>query len=167
MSKRAAYDLNTQVSLRLNQYVTVMLKCHIDTRLSTMCSLYKGMPLMVTRNLCKQRAVVNGQRGILCGIRGSNLDLRLDDGNILIHPVTVVNPYDTFKYLVLYPVVPCYATTMCKFQGQTLKNVCIFFDVDLVPSGSGYVAVTRVKSLSALSFVVKPKPIHFRPVNCL
>ena len=131
MSKRAAYDLNTQVSLRLNQYVTVMLKCYIDTRLSTMCSLYKGMPLMVTRNLCKQRAVVNGQRGILCGIRGSNLDLRLDDGNILIHPVTVVNPYDTFKYLVLYPVCLVMPQQCANFRDKLLKMYASFSTLTL------------------------------------
>lgn len=55
--------------------------------------------------------------------------------------------------------------TVCKAQGQTLSGIVIWFDVDTVPLGAAYVAISRAKKLEDIRFLTPLKICHFRPVG--
>ena len=150
----------------LQVHATTLTHVTIDTTPPSTQTLYVGMPVMITRNINKTHGVVNGQRGTLLHLRGNNLEMELESRrHVFVHPVSVPNPDGGHQHLVIYPIVPAYAFTICKAQGQTLHEVVIYFDVDTVPCGSAYVAVTRVRRLSTLFFLTEPKPVHFKPVS--
>lgn len=116
---------------------------------------------MITKNLNKHTGVVNGQLAKVSHFCGINIDVQLSDGtNLFVYPLTVQQQDESL--ITVYPIVPAYANL--KSQGQTLKDVAIYFDVDTVPSGSAYVAVTGVQKLPHLHFIVPPKVQHFNPV---
>lgn len=62
-----------------------------------------------------------------------------------IHSVTAV--LEDGSNRVFYPLVPAYATTICKIQGQTLRKVIIWLDCPYVPRGTAYVALSRLRLL--------------------
>ena len=51
------------------------------------------------------------------------------------------------KRRTVLPLVPAYALTVCKAQGQTLAALVVWFHCDTVPQGTSYVAMLRVKHL--------------------
>ncbi len=61
----------------------------------------------------------------------------------------------------MYPCLPGYAITIGKAQGQTLNKVVIWIDTERTPSGTAYVAVTRVKRLSDFYFLTELLPQQF------
>ena len=70
-------------------------------------------------------------------------------------------PNDNIVAITLYPVHPAYANTICKAQGQTLDKVAVWFDVDNIPPGTAYVALSRVKKLTDVYFLTPLKSVYF------
>ena len=92
--------------------------------------------------------------------------LKLPNSNIVaIHTVTELQEDGSNR--VFYPIVPAYATTICKIQGQTLRKVIIWLDCPYVPRGTAYVALSRLRTLEDLSFMVYGNPEQFLPVEML
>ena len=60
--------------------------------------------------------------------------------------------------------VPTYAMTICKAQGQTLNYVVLWFDVPVLPPGTAYVALSRVRRHNSLSFLTRVFSQEFVPV---
>jgi hypothetical protein len=54
---------------------------------------------------------------------------------------------------------------MCKAQGQTLRKAILWFDIDNIPPGTAYVALSRVRNLADLLFVTPLKRLYFKPVT--
>lgn len=52
---------------------------------------------------------------------------------------------------------------MCKAQGQTLTKALLWFDIDEIPPGTGYVAMSRVQKLVDVYFVTPLKKISSNP----
>ena len=63
-----------------------------------------------------------------------------------------------------YPFLSGYATTISKVQGQTLPNLISGFDTGTTPEGTAYDALSRVRSVNDLHFLVAITPAHFTPV---
>ena len=66
-----------------------------------------------------------------------------------------------------YPTVPAYASTICKVQGQTLKKIVLWRDCPKVPEGAAYIALSRIRKLDDLFFMVQAVPQQFTPVRML
>ena len=87
--------------------------------------------------------------------------LKFDTGKIVpIYPVTIKKNNTS---ITLYPFLPAYATTMCKAQGQTLSKIVLWFDIDNIPPGNAYVALSRVRTSKDIYFLNKLKPQYLRP----
>jgi ATP-dependent exoDNAse (exonuclease V) alpha subunit len=67
--------------------------------------------------------------------------------------------------VTLYPLRLAYANTMCKAQGQTLDKAALWFDIENIPPGTAYVALSRVKKLADIYFITPLKPNFFTPVT--
>ena len=121
--------------------------------------LYTNIRLVITENRCKKSGIVNGQICTLVRREGKSLFVRLKNGKInVIYPVTNERKY------TYYPLRLAYAITVYKAQGKTLPSATIWFDREILSEGCGYVAVSRVKRLTNMTFLVKPVPSHFRAV---
>ena len=116
--------------------------------------LFKGMRVIITQNRDKKNGVINGQNAEV---------LNFEQGTIIIYklPNSKVVAIDTVTELgedgsnrLFYPLVPAYATTICKIQGQTLRKVIIWLDCPYVPRGTAYVALSRLRTLQDLNGLV-------------
>ncbi len=102
------------------------------------------MRVVVTQNRDRVRGAVSGQLATVHTIHNHSVYLRLSNDNIVaIYPVTVKR---NDKSVTLYPFSLAYATPICKAQGQTLQKVVVWFDIDNIPPGTAYVALSRVTS---------------------
>ena len=96
-------------------------------------------------------------------MHNSSIILKLSSGKLVtVYPVTMKR--DTYV-VTLYPLCLAYANTMCKAQGQTLPKAALWFDIENIPAGSAYVALSRVKKLADIFFITPLKPNFFRPVT--
>ena len=126
-------------------------------------NIYCGMRVVITQNRDKQNNVINGQIGKIYTMHNSSMILELSSGKLVtVYPVTMQRDNDV---VTLYPLRLAYANTMCKAQGQTLAKAALWFDIENIPPGSAYVALSRVKKLEDIFFITRLKPTFFRPVT--
>ena len=125
--------------------------------------VHRGMKMMLTRNINKSIGFVNGQFVHVHSIAGQTIVGRHPNGHIInIFPLTTpVNDVPVTKY----PVLPGYATTISKVQGQTLSRAILWLDTSTAPRGMAYVAMSRVRRLADLYFLQKLTPSQFCPVD--
>ena len=127
--------------------------------------MYKDMKLIVSQNQKKRNGITNGQLATVVTMENSTIVLKLRNGNIAgIHLVTGETENRPF---VSYPIVPAYASTICKVQGQTLNKIVLWLDCQVVPHGAAYVAMSRIRALKDLMFLVMPKANQIKPVETL
>ena len=101
-------------------------------------ALYKTMRVMITQNRDKKHGVINGQGAQVINFQNKTVFLRLPNQRaVAIHLVTEVSD-DNVKR-TFYPIIPAYASTICKVQGQTLKKIMLWLDCPKVPEGTAYV----------------------------
>ena len=125
--------------------------------------IYKGMRVMITQNRDKSRGVVNGQSAVVHAVQNTTVFLKLPTEKVVpVYPVTMFK--DDVK-MTFYPLRVAYALTICKCQGQTLPSCIVWFDIDNIPKGTGYVALSRVKKLSDIFFLTPLKRSFFKPVD--
>ena len=127
----------------------------------SLTTIHKGMKLMLTRNVDKCIGYVNGQLVTVQCISGETITATHLKGHIIniFAMTTIIDDIPVTKY----PFLPEYATTISKVQGQTLPNVILWFDTEISPPGTAYVALSRV-SIKDLHFLAPIKPTHFTPV---
>ena len=121
--------------------------------------IYLGQMLMITENRCKSTNYVNGTVGRFKFFEHETLYLEVDKS---IVPVFPVYKESGVKY---YPITPGYAYTVHKMQGQTLKHVTLVFKQTFANPGVGYVALSRVKSLSQVVPLLSLYREHFIPIS--
>ncbi len=113
----------------------------------------KSMRLIITQNINKQIGFVNGQFVNVVAVCNNTTIAWTQSGAIFnIHPITkIVND----REITVYACLPGYAITICKAQWQTLNKVVLWIDTERTPSGTAYVAFSRVKRLSDLYFLTE------------
>ena len=117
---------------------------------------------MITQNRDKTRNIVNGQIATVETCHNATVVLRLPGQKLVAtYPVTVQSESGQ---KTCYPFRIGYANTMCKAQGQTLEKAILWFDVDNIPPGTAYVALSRVRRLADVLFLTPLKSRFFRPV---
>ena len=110
---------------------------------------------MITQNHDKTWNIVNGQMAVVERCHNATVILKLP-GNKLVATYHVTSE--------CYPFHIGYANTMCKAQGQTIEKAILWFDVDNIPPGTAYVALSRVRRLSNVFFLTPLKTTLSKPV---
>ena len=104
---------------------------------------FRDMHVVVTQNLDKPTGVVNGQLATIQNSQNNTLLLKFPNGKTTFtYPVPTIT--EDGRSRVHYALNPAYCMTICKTQGANIKKLIVWFDCPTVPSGMGYVALSRV-----------------------
>jgi hypothetical protein len=123
--------------------------------------LKAGCPVMILKNLDPSHGVCNGSRGILTRYRNRVLEVRLITGQYagetIFIPRVPNQPSDeenSFKFTrKQFPIRLCFAMTINKSQGQSVKHVGLDLSSSVFTHGQFYVAVSRVTSVSNIKAI--------------
>ena len=115
----------------------------------------KGCPIMILKNLDARHGVCNGSRGILTKYSRRVLEVQLLTGEhagktVFIPRINNVPTDDqvAFKFIRRqFPVRVCFAMTINKSQGQTVKHVGLDLRRPVFTHGQFYVGISRVTSV--------------------
>lgn len=161
-TKKASNRANSVILQAIFTNKSPLMHAQLDCDLQPM-PIYAGMRVVITQNRDKANGVVNGQIAVVNMVQNTSVFLKLTSGKIVaIYPVTI-NRDGSCK--TVYPFVPAYAMTICKSQGQTLTKAVLWFDIDTIPPGTAYVALSRVKNREDVHFLNKLEPKFFTPVK--
>jgi ATP-dependent exoDNAse (exonuclease V) alpha subunit len=123
------------------------------------------MKVIITQNREKDLGVVNGQNATVITVQNETVFWKLPNGKIVaVYPVTLMTENGN---VTTYPLVPAYASTICKIQGQNLKKIILWLDSSKLPQGSAYVALSRIKFLKDLFFLQPTYASQYNPVEQL
>ena len=162
VSKKAATRVNKVALQSLFSDADQLGQIPYDSDLGTDCA-YRGMKVLITQNRDKENEVVNGQPGTLMYRENASLFLKHPNGYICcIHPVIQTDEHG--ERTVVYPITPAYASTITKIQGQNMKKIILWLDCQTVPSGSAYVALSRIRKHAGLLFMHATQPSQYQPV---
>lgn len=134
--------------------------------------LKKGVPLMILRNLDQKNGLCNGTRAILIHIGSRVLRVRILSGDhagkeAFIPRITLSAanelPFDLRRHQ--FPVRLCFAMTINKSQGQSVKYVGINLQTPVFTHGQLYVALSRCTSKERVKVVVKEGSTEFKTPN--
>ena len=104
---------------------------------------FRDIRVVVTQNLDKCTGVVNGQLATIQNSQNNTLLLKFPNGKTTFtYPVATIT--EDGRSRVHYALNPAYCMTICKTQGANIKKLIVWFDCPTVPSGMGYVALSRV-----------------------
>ena len=159
-TNNAANYINNLVVSMLFANDQPIANCQLDTDTLQSVPIYKGMRVMITQNRDKQRNIVNGQIANVHTFHNGTILLKLP-GNKLVATQLVTSPSPNGSR-TCYQFRIAYGTTMCKAQGQTLEKAILWFDIDHIPPGTGYVALSRVRRLTDVLFLTPLKTCFFQ-----
>lgn len=163
-TNQATQDINNIIVARFFHSATSFATLPFDDGHKAIdTQIFFGMRIVITQNRDKENNVINGQIATLHAMHNTTVIVKLPTGKLVpIYPVT--KKYDT-ETVTLYPIRLAYATTICKAQGQTIRKAALWFDIDNIPPGTAYVALSRVKTLADIYFITPLKPCFFNPVT--
>ena len=104
---------------------------------------HRNMRVIFTENRDKAARVVNGQQATIVFSKKNTIILHLPEGQqVFVYPVTHM---EDDAPVTRYPFTPAYAQTIIKAQGQNIQHLIILLDSALVPAGTAYVSLSRVR----------------------
>ena len=116
-----------------------------------------GARYMILRNFDAQRSIINGVEVSLLAIRPFSLAVRLPSGKTAVIPriTFVIEPTVSGLPFTLirrqFPLIPAYALTVHRVQGQTLRNLGLYVTGDMFCHGMLYTCLSRVGSWERVS----------------
>ncbi|GBN30866.1 hypothetical protein AVEN_47677-1 [Araneus ventricosus] len=106
---------------------------------------------MLLRNLNSKQELCNGTRLSIIGLHENFISAKIvsecNPGGVVFLTRIELSPIDVNLPFVLkrrqFPLIPAYARTINKSQGQTFDQVVIYFDEPVFSHGQLYVALSR------------------------
>ena len=123
----------------------------------------KYMKVLFTENCDKAARIVNGHEATIISAQNNTIILRLPEGQrVFVYPVTHIVDDRPVTY---YPFTPGYTQTIKKSQGQNIRHLIVWLDSKLVPAGTAYVGLSRVRQCGNISFLQPPYCHQLTPVR--
>ena len=123
---------------------------------------FRDMCVVVTQNLDKSTGVVNSQLATIQNSQNKTLLLKFPNGKTTFtYPVTTTTKDGRSR--VHYALNPAYCMTICKTQGANIKKLIVWFDCPTVPSGMGYVGLSRVHKSEDIKILTPMLADHLTP----
>ncbi|XP_050110486.1 uncharacterized protein LOC126589277 [Malus sylvestris] len=125
-------------------------------------SLKVGAPVMLIRNLNQSQGLCNGTRLVVTQLNDRVVQAKIMTGSNIgerVYIPRIITESSQHKYPFTvrrrqYPLKICYAMTINKSQGQSLKMVGLFLSQTVFSHGQLYVALSRVTSKKGLKIVI-------------
>ncbi|XP_063794712.1 LOW QUALITY PROTEIN: uncharacterized protein LOC134949961 [Pseudophryne corroboree] len=126
--------------------------------------LKKGVIIMLLRNLNPQKGLCNGTRLIVEHLAHHFIQCRIlsqcNHGDVVFIPRIDLAPNDTTLPFILrrrqFPIIPAYAITINRSQGQTFDHVGIFRQTSVFSHGQLYVALSRSRNAHHVKVHITP-----------
>nr|XP_028954994.1 uncharacterized protein LOC114823729 [Malus domestica] len=125
-------------------------------------SLKVGAPVMLIRNLNQSQGLCNGTRLVVTQLNDKVVQAKIMTGRNIgerVYIPRIITESSQHKYpftvrIRQYPLKICYAMTINKSQGQSLKMVGLFLSQTVFSHGQLYVTLSRVTSKKGLKIVI-------------
>jgi len=121
-----------------------------------------GTVVMLIRNLCPAKGLCNGTRLIIKSLQRYSITAEIlsecNRGDLVNIPRIDLAPSDVNLPFVLkrrqFPVIPAFAVTINKSQGQTYDNVGIYLNEPVFSHGQLYVAISRSRNRNNIKIFI-------------
>jgi ATP-dependent DNA helicase PIF1 len=127
-----------------------------------------GVIIMLLRNLNPKKGLCNGTRLIIKSMQNNFITAQIvshcNSGEIVFIPRIDLAPSDVNLPFVLkrrqFPIIPAYAMTINKSQGQTFECVGIYLNEPVFSHGQLYVALSRAKNPQQIKVFIKENELQ-------
>lgn len=126
--------------------------------------LKKGVIVMLLRNLNPKRGLCNGTRLSILELHENFISAKIlsqcHHGDIVFLTRIDLSPSDVNLPFILkrrqFPIIPAYAMTINKSQGQTFQHVGIYLEEHVFSHGQLYVSLSRSRHQNCVKFYIQP-----------
>jgi ATP-dependent DNA helicase PIF1 len=130
--------------------------------------LFKGLQVMVTRNINLDAGIINGTTGIITTLSPTSVTIKSGNKNHVIYYHKDVNDNNN-THIKFMPIKLAYALSIHKAQGATLDAIEVDGSDNIFAAGQLYTALSRARDLKSIrllnfnksSFICNPDVKEF------